>query len=195
MRWWKRREGSCGASCQQSRDCGKRKNSRNEHGLSVFVSFRCLFPRNGRSARIEVSAMTQAQVRDCPSGQIRQRNEEERARTGFDSKSATQNLMHLAAARYRKRNQWPKSALLSKLRLARLAAMQAAILANELPVRQSHWERVQPTPCSIAWSDRGSELPLCLNGSKHARQQPSPDARLRPRRNDLRQKAMPRRRS
>ena len=34
----------------------------------MFVSFRCLFPRNGRSARIEVSAMTQAQVRDCPSG-------------------------------------------------------------------------------------------------------------------------------
>jgi hypothetical protein len=34
-----------------------------------------------------------------PERAIRQRNEEERARTGFDSKSATQNLTHLGADR------------------------------------------------------------------------------------------------
>ena len=131
---------------------------------------------------------------DCPTGQsgFRQRNEEERARAGFDSKSATQNLTHLAAARCRRRNQWPKLALLPKLRLARLATMQAAILANELPVRQSRWEPAQPMPCSIAWSDRGAEMLLYRNGSTHA---PLRDFRLRPRRNDLRRKAMRRRRS
>jgi hypothetical protein len=101
MGWWKRSEWSCGASCQHGHDCEKRKNSRNEHGLSVFVSFHfrlqvpaqrterahCLNERHDAGARAWL-----------PERAIR-RNEEERALAGFDSKSATQNLTHLAADR------------------------------------------------------------------------------------------------
>jgi hypothetical protein len=200
MRWRKWRQGSHGTSCQQGRDCEKRRSSRNEHGLSVFVSFhfRCLFLRAGRSGRIvgESRAKTLAQRRDCPSGQsgFRQRNEEERALAGFDSKSATQNLTHLAVDRNRKPNQSPKLALPPKFQLGRLAAMQAAIRENEQSVRQSHWERARPIPCSIAWSNLGAEMPLSRNGSKHARKKAWRDFQLRTRCNDSRQKAMQRRR-
>ena len=188
MACWKRSEWSCGASCQQGHDCEKRQNSRNQHGFSVFVSFH--FPAQGTERAHCLNGRHDAGARAwLPKWAIR-RNEEERALAGFDSKSATQNLTHLAAARCRRRNQWPKLALLPKLRLARLATMQAAVRAIEQPARQLRWERVQPMPCNIAWRDREAEMPLYRNGSRHA---PLQDFRLRPGRNGLRQKATPRR--